>query len=132
MPLDLASAQKIIAAAHEKARELSIRVTAVVVDRDGRLVALGRMDGAMWLTVDIAQAMAYTSAAFRADGVKLTGYPGKPWFDSFTLLQGGKILPADGGMVIRVDGEFQGAIGVSGGSNEQDRQCSEAGLAAIA
>lgn len=131
MSLDLATAQKIIAASHEKARELGILVTTAVVDAHGDLVALGRMEGARRLTIKIADAMAYTSASFRANGADLIKYAGSPWFDSYRMMEGGRILPASGGLLIRVGGDLMGAVGVSGGSDAQDKQCSEAALAAI-
>lgn len=132
MPLTLEMCQKLLQASEAKAKELEIRVSIALVDEAGHLKALYRMDGAMWITTDIAQAMAYTAAAFRAAGADLVGYADRPWFRSLTLMNEGRILPAGGGIPVRVGRELVGAIGVSGGSDAQDRECSEAGLAAIA
>lgn len=131
MPMTLEQAKRAIEGAKAKAAELGIRVSVVVVDVAGRVVALERMDGASWATTGVAEAMAFTSAAWRMRGADMTRWHGSPWFTSLVIQTGGKMLPAEGGMPIRVDREFLGAIGVSGGSGEQDRQCSEAGLAAI-
>ena len=54
MPIPAEKAIQMVRTAHEQAANLDIRVTAVVVDESGRLVALGRMDQARPITVDIA------------------------------------------------------------------------------
>jgi uncharacterized protein GlcG (DUF336 family) len=132
MPLTLEMAEKISAAGGKKAEELGIKVSVVTVDAGGHLVTVHRMDGASWLTVDIAAAMAYTAAAFKTRAANLAGSADQPWFRSLTILSEGKVLPANGGIPIEVGGEVVGAVGVSGGSNAQDQECSEAGLEAIA
>ena len=132
MPLTLEMAEKISAAGGAQAEELGIKISLVTVDTGGHLVTVHRMDGASWLTVDIAAAMAYTAAAFKTRAGNLTGAADQPWFRSLTILSEGNVLPADGGIPIEVGGEIVGAVGVSGGSNAQDQACSEAGLRAIA
>ena len=49
-----------------KAQELGFLVAIAVVDEAGHLVACHRMDGALWVTPDIARAKANAAAAFRA------------------------------------------------------------------
>ena len=51
--------------AHGQAAQLDIAVTAVVVDQSGRMIALGRMDKARPITVEIALNKAYTAASFQ-------------------------------------------------------------------
>ena len=41
-------------------------------------------------------------------------------------------IPVEGGVPIVVDGEYLGAIGVSGGTSVQDGQVAAAGLAVLA
>jgi cob(I)alamin adenosyltransferase len=132
MPLTLELAERITAASKAKAEGLGIRVSIITVDAGGHVVTVHRMDGASWLTVDIATAMAYTAAAFKTGAGNLTGSADQPWFRSLTILTQGKVLPAGGGIPIEVAGEIVGAIGVSGGSDAQDKECSEAGLQSIA
>jgi glc operon protein GlcG len=50
MPIPLQRAQDLIAAAHQHAVTLGVRVTVVVLDEGGHLVAMGRMDGAFALS----------------------------------------------------------------------------------
>ena len=58
MPLTLAQAHVLIAAAHEHAAANSWKIAVAVVDEGGLLVALGRMDGAFPLSAQIAEAKA--------------------------------------------------------------------------
>lgn len=65
MALTLAKAHECIARGITKADELGFKVALVVVDATGHLVACDRMDGALWVTPEIARAKANASAAFR-------------------------------------------------------------------
>src|SRR5215470_2068051 len=56
-----------------RARELGFRVAIAVVDDAGHLVACHRMDGALWVTPEIARAKANAAAAFRASTDDLEG-----------------------------------------------------------
>src|SRR5260370_913545 len=67
MALALQESQRVIAAAHARAAQLGIRVTAAVVDEGGLLLALARMDGAPSLSPQIAEAKA-PGAAVRPPG----------------------------------------------------------------
>ena len=58
MPVSLDEATQVIARAHAKATELGVRVTVAVVDEGGLLIALSRMDGAIPLSPQIAEAKA--------------------------------------------------------------------------
>src|SRR5258705_4779275 len=59
--------------AHGQATQLDIAVTAVVVDQSGRMIALGRMDKARPITVEIALNKAYTAASFQQPTKDLAG-----------------------------------------------------------
>ena len=65
MPIPVEKAIQMVRTAHAQAAQLDIAVTAVVVDESGRLVALGRMDRARPITVDMATNKAYTAASFQ-------------------------------------------------------------------
>ena len=56
---------QMVRSAHTQAAQLDIAVTAVVVDQSGRMIALGRMDKARPITVEIALNKAYTAASFQ-------------------------------------------------------------------
>ena len=61
-------------------------------------------------------------------GRALSGYPP---LVQHNILQRPRLVVFGGGFPVEVDGEVIGAIGVSGGSVEEDEQCAEAGLAAL-
>ncbi|KWW97606.1 ATP:cob(I)alamin adenosyltransferase [Carbonactinospora thermoautotrophica] len=128
----LSGAQQVLAAAVEHAATLDVPVCVAVADRAGNLVAFARMDGAPLLSAGLAQDKAYTVAAF--------GLPTHAWWDLIkdtpSLLHGivktERLVIFGGGVPLVVDGELVGAVGVSGGSVEQDREIAEAGASALA
>ena len=71
MALTIDSAEKILAGARAKAREMQVPMSFAVVDAGGYLVALVRMDGAGLLTPSIAQSKAYTAALFRRTSAEM-------------------------------------------------------------
>src|ERR1700693_3151274 len=68
MQMSLENAMKAVHKAHAKAAQLGIKVTVSVADDGGLLIALGRMDGAMPLSPQIAEAKAVGAAMFHRDG----------------------------------------------------------------
>jgi glc operon protein GlcG len=133
MPLSLKDAQQVINRAHAKAAELGVRVTVAVVDEGGHLIALGRMDGAMTLSPQIAEAKAVGAAMFGRDGGALlqmsTDRPA--FFDAVGELVRTPLVPGPGSLPITRDGKPAGAVGVSGARPEQDLECAEAGLSSL-
>jgi uncharacterized protein GlcG (DUF336 family) len=117
----------------DKARELGVSVSVVVVDPSGRVQHLSRMDGAGWFSPEIAMGKAVASAAFRADTVELVRrFEGKDVFtNSLAPLSEGRIVIAQGGCIIRGEGGILGAVGVSGATGEQDEICARAGIAGL-
>ena len=133
MPLTLEQTQTLIAAAHEHARAAGLHVTAAVVDEGGLLKGLGRMDGAPPLSAQIAEAKAVGAAVWHRDGDQLASVQDQrgAFFGAVSQLVRLPLIPADGSVVIR-DGEtVLGAVGVSGAKPEEDRECAQAGIAAI-
>lgn len=124
--IGFAGARRALDAAMREAARLQISVAVAVADRTGNLVAYGRMDGAPLLSGQIAQDKAYTVAAF--------GLPTHEWFemikDEPALLHGivktERLIVFGGGTPIRVGGQLVGAVGISGGSADQDRRIAEA------
>ena len=133
MPLSLAQADELIAAAHEHAAANGWRITVAVVDEGGHLVALGRMDGAFPLSAQIAEAKAAGTALWHRDGEGLAAshasHPG--FFDAVSRLPRLPLIPGPGAVVIRDGDVVLGAAGASGASGEDDRACVEAGLRTI-
>jgi glc operon protein GlcG len=128
----LAAAQRVIAAAIEKAAALSVVVTIAVTDAAGHLLAMARMDRTPLMCIQIAQYKAYSVAAF-------AGLPTGDWWRMLEseppLLHGiiktDRLVVFGGGVPLVADGETIGAVGVSGGSSAQDVQIAEAGAAAV-
>ncbi len=131
MSITLAEAVQVIQAAQAKAEQLGIGVSIAITDEAGHMVALHRMDGAGWYSVDVATAMAFTVATFRRPGADLIALQERPFFQTFNRMQGGKVLAALGSMPIKQGDRVVGGMGVSGGSAEQDLEIVQAGLAAI-
>jgi uncharacterized protein GlcG (DUF336 family) len=123
---------QMVRTAHTQAAQLNIAVTAVVVDESGRMVALGRMDRARPVTVDIAMNKAYTAASFQQPTSELSGVAGQTWFQSLVVSSNGRIMPGGGALPVVEGGNIVGAIAVAGGTDEQDQQCAQAALAAYA
>lgn len=119
-------------AAVDHAGSLGVPVCVAVADRSGHLMAFGRMDGAPLLSARLAQDKAYTVAAFG-------GLPTHEWWpmieDEPPLLHGivktERLIVFGGGVPLRSEGALIGAIGVSGGSADQDRAVAEAGAQAL-
>lgn len=100
-----------------KARELGFLVAIAVVDDAGHLVACHRMDGALWVTPEIARAKANAAAAFRASTGDLESR-----FGGTRQLFAGNVAGLDnyqfvfgrGAVPLVQDGRIVGAVGVSG------------------
>jgi uncharacterized protein GlcG (DUF336 family) len=124
MSISIEKAMQLIQAAHAEAESIDLAITAVIVDESGRLVALGRMDAARPITVDIAMNKAYTAASFRQSTDELRGVAGQAWFQSLIVSSNGKVT-AGGGAIPLEEG---GAIAVAGGTDDQDHKCAESAI----
>lgn len=114
-----------------KAQDLGVEAAIVVVDEAGHLAAALRMDNALWVTPEIAQAKAVTASAFRATTAELEErWKARPLFAaSIVGLGPGRFLVGKGGVPIIVDGRVIGAVGVSGGiPADLDHQIAEAAV----
>ena len=133
MPLRLAQAQALIAAAHEHAAANGWTITVAVVDEGGMLVALGRMDGAFPLSAQIAEAKASGTALWHRDGERLEASrdSAEGFFDAVSRLARLPLIPGPGAVLIREGERVVGAAGASGASGDDDRACVEAGLRAV-
>ncbi len=127
-------AREIIEAAHVRAAHLNLRVSVAVVDAGAHLIALGRMDGAIPISPQIAEAKAVSAAMFQRDGGALlqTATERPAFFTAVSGLTRTKLVPGPGSvLLLERDGAVVGAIGVSGAKPEQDLECAEAGAAAL-
>ena len=130
--ITLKDAKRIIEAAEKKAAEIGQPMNIAVADAGGNLVAHVRMDGAWLGSVDISIKKAYTSRAFDIATKDLaTHSQSGGQFFGIHASNDGKIMIFAGGIPLKQDGKVVGAIGVSGGSGDQDHAVAEAGAAAL-
>ena len=130
--ITLEDARRIIAAAEKKAKEIGQPMNIAVADAGGNLVAHVRMDGAWIGSIDISIKKAYTSRAFDIATKDLAEHcqSGKQFF-GIHASNDGRIMICAGGIPLKRERIVVGAIGVSGGSGEQDHAVAEAGAAAF-
>ena len=129
--LCLADARRLIAAAEKKAEELGIPYNIAVVDAGGALIAHARMDDAWLGSIDIAINKAFTAKAFDISTRELghNSQPGDQFF-GIHVSNHNRVMIFAGGIPIKMNGQIVGAVGVSGGSGEQDQAVAEAVVAA--
>ena len=127
----LEAAHALIGAAVARAQEIGVPMAVAIVDESGVIKGFARMEGNGLASVELVQAKAFTSVAFRAPTHVLAernqGDPSRvaslPNFERVTLLAGG--------YPIRSGNAIVGGIGVGGGSPQQDMEVAEAALAAL-
>lgn len=126
--LNLAVSKVIVAAAEKEAMKNGWAMFITVIDEGGTVVALERLDDAQLGSLDVAIGKAQTSLKFKR--------PSKAFED---LISGGRnallglpgVTPIEGGFPLLAEGKVIGAIGVSGGTSQQDAQVAQAGVAAF-
>jgi uncharacterized protein GlcG (DUF336 family) len=130
--ITLEEAKRVIAAAEKKAAELGQPMNIAVADDGANLVAHVRMDGAWIGSIDISIHKAFTARAFDISTRDLgkNAQPGAQFF-GIEVSNGGRVMIFAGGIPLRRERKVVGAIGVSGGSGEQDQAVAEAGVAAF-
>jgi uncharacterized protein GlcG (DUF336 family) len=130
--MTLNDARRVIAAAEKKAGEIGQPMNIAVADAGGNLVAHVRMDGAWIGSVDISIKKAWTSRAFDIATKDLAPHSqsGSQFF-GIHASNDGRVMIFAGGIPLKKDGVVVGAIGVSGGSGEQDHTVAEAGAKAF-
>lgn len=122
-----AGAQKVIAAARDKAAEMGVPQSIAVVDTGGNLRAFTRMDGAKIHSVETAQAKAYTAVSIMA----ASGHAPDPFARNVAIATQGAWTNLLGGFPIFIDGVMVAAIGVGSGKPEEDIEVAQAGVAAV-
>ena len=129
-PIGLEAAKKAMAAAEAEATKNNWPMAIVILDSSGHIVMVHKLDNTQYGSIGVAQDKATTAVNFRR--------PSKVFED--LVAQGGlnlRILalhgatPLEGGVPIIADGKIIGAIGVSGGSSQQDGQVAKAGADAV-
>lgn len=115
-------ALSLLAAARAESDRLGIPMSFAVVDPYGHLVALARMDGAPWISVEVAQGKAWTSAAYGmpSAGQKTKMDPLPNFATALTEMTHGRFTPQPGAVPVFDGGRLIGALGASGGTGQQD------------
>jgi uncharacterized protein GlcG (DUF336 family) len=130
--ITLNDARRVIAAAEKKAAEIGQPMNIAVADAGGNLVAHVRMDGAWIGSIDISIKKAWTSRAFDIATKDLAAHSqsGGQFF-GINASNDGRVMIFAGGIPLKREGVVVGAIGVSGGSGEQDHAVAQAGAGAF-
>lgn len=119
MTLDMA--KTLIGKIEERASQMQLSVVIAVVDQGARPVAVHCMDDAYIASYDIALNKAFTSAGLKMSTAELSTLsgPGQPLY-GIQNTNGGKIVIFGGGEPLKRNERIIGALGVSGGTLEQD------------
>jgi uncharacterized protein GlcG (DUF336 family) len=129
-PISIENAKRAAAPAIAEARRNNWMMAVAIVDPAGDLVYFERMDNTQTASVNIAQDKARSAAMFKRptkamQDVVAGGGDGL----RFLALRGA--TPVEGGIPLMMEGKIVGAIGVSGGTSQQDAQCASAGVAVL-
>jgi glc operon protein GlcG len=126
--LTLETAKKLASVAEVEALKNKWTMVIAIVDDGGNLVYLERMDNTQIGSIEVAIQKAKTAISFKR--------PTKAYED---LVAQGKtdilgvpgVIPIEGGLPLVVDGQYIGAIGVSGGTRQQDGVVAKAAVDAF-
>src|SRR5215813_4898519 len=129
-PVGIDMAKKIAAAAVAEARKNNWTMAIAVVDTAGNLVYFEKMDGTQTGSVNVSIEKARSAVLFKRPtkafqdvvaqggvGLRMLGLPGA--------------VPVEGGIPLMEGGKIIGAVGASGGTSDQDGQCTTAGANAV-
>jgi glc operon protein GlcG len=130
--ITLAGATRALTASVQHAASIQVPVCVAVVDQGSNLVSFARMDGAPLLSAQLAQDKGYSVVAFN-------GLATREWWDAIRdepalvhgLVKTARLTVFGGGVAITEGDTVVGAVGVSGGSADQDHEIAEAGAGAV-
>lgn len=127
--LSASLAQAALQAATKRAEEIGVPMSIAVIDAGRALVAFLRMDNALLGSIEIAQAKAYTARTVNSRTADLMAavQPGGPFY-GLEVSHRQPFVVFGGGVPVTINGVAVGAIGVSGGSAEQDVDVAEAAV----
>lgn len=129
-PIGLEKAKKVALAAFAEARRNGWTMAVAIVDPAGNLVYFEKMDdtqlGSCQVVIDKARSAALFKRPTSEFQQTLAGGG-----DGLRVLRLAGAIPVDGGVPLVADAKIVGAIGVSGGTSDQDGQCATAGAAAL-
>lgn len=125
-------ARRVLDAAVSEAGRIESPSSIAVVDQGRELVAFARNDGALLASIEIALGKAYTSASMQVPTAALAemSRPGQPLYGLETT-HSRPLVAFAGGQPLEIDGAFVGAVGVAGGTVDQDDQVARAAVEAV-
>ena len=131
--LTYALARRALEAALKKAEELGSPSSVAVVDSGRELLAFARQDGALLASAEISQAKAFTARSLNMATKDIGQYtqPGQPLYGLETAHRRSPLITFGGGRPITIGGEVVGAVGVAGGTVDDDDAVAAAGVAAL-
>jgi glc operon protein GlcG len=130
LSITLEQAKKVATAALEEARTNHWTVVVAVVDPHGDLVYFEKMDDAPLGSTTVCQDKAQSAARFMRP-TKVFQDMLASGGDGVRVLRIKGAVPVDGGVPIVMAGKVVGAVGISGGTSQQDGQCAQAGASAV-
>jgi len=131
MPISLADAMKVAAAAKANSEKLHINSVITIVGPSGDLIYFMKMDGAQYGSIAISRAKARTAAIYRRPTKVFEDVVAGGGF-GMTALTLPDVIASAGGLPIMQNGKLVGAIGVSGAPRSViDQESSQAGLDAL-
>ncbi|MGE4195211.1 MAG: heme-binding protein [Pseudodesulfovibrio sp.] len=130
--ITLAQAQTILSAALKKAEEIKIPMNIAIVDAGGNLKAFYRQEDAFIGSIDISIKKAVTARYFNMPtrALAAASQVGQPLY-GIEVSNDGLIIFAGGVPLVDKNNVIIGAIGVSGGSIDEDESVAMAGAAVI-
>jgi uncharacterized protein GlcG (DUF336 family) len=127
--LNVAQALRMVEAGKAASEAANVSASIAVVDGGGHLLAFLRLDGALLATIDASQVKARTAVFFGTESKNL------PFDKPFTpALLGAVSYPlafVPGGVPLIRNGRILGAVGVGGGSGQQDHAIAQAATEAF-
>jgi len=132
MGITLEQAENLSEAAKRKAKEIGVAMNIAIVDEGANLVSFHRMDNAWLGSIDISIKKAKTARYFDMNSGEIgkLSQPGGPLFN--IEHSNGGLITFPGGIVLKDNnGKIIGAIGVSGGSVDQDHEVASTGASSL-
>jgi uncharacterized protein GlcG (DUF336 family) len=129
--INLEQAEQVLAGAKAAAMEMGKPFSFSVVDARGDLITMCRMDGTPWRTPYVSRGKARAAACFGEASGDLTERSTTPIMRAVMEVEGGEFVPGQGALPIYMNGELIGAVGGSGGTAQEDEDCSRAGISRL-
>ena len=123
--LYLEEAKKIVESGKNKAREMKKDFVLAVVNSEGNLILEEKMDNAIFASIEIALKKAYTAAALKIETSELAKLV-QPNGSLYGLHTDQRYVVFGGGSLLKKNGEIVGAVGVSGGTVDEDMTVAKA------